>query len=69
MQLTYASEEEVLVSATQVLVISNGEALVLVDWTSDTQTTHSPETYTVDMQAMVDGQTFGDESQGVFGPF
>jgi len=49
----------VLVSATDVIVIDNGEASVELDWTTDTLTTHSPEDYTACVQAIVDGQYFG----------
>jgi hypothetical protein len=61
--------QEVLASATQLLAIDNGEALVSVDWTTDQLITHSPETYTACVQAMVNGQTFGLENCAAFGPF
>ena len=59
----------VLVSDTTVLVIDQGEAFVEVDWTTDTNLTHSPESYTACVQAMFNGQDFGVPNCGVFGPF
>ena len=61
--------QEVLVSATQVLAIDQGDALVQVDWTTDMFITHSPEDYTACVQAMVNGQAFGVENCTAFGPF
>lgn len=61
--------QEVLVSATTVLAIDQGQALVSVDWTTDPNLTHSPETYTSCVQAIVDGQPFGVESCTSFGPY
>ncbi len=59
----------VLVSDTTVLVIDQGLALVEVDWTTDTNLTHSPEDYTVCVQAMFNGQDFGVPNCRTFGPF
>ena len=61
--------QELLVSATELIAVDNGEALVSVDWTTDLLITHSPETYTACVQAMVDGQPFGLENCAAFGPF
>lgn len=61
--------QELLVSATTVLAIDQGDALVSVDWTTDPNLTHSPESYTACIQAMVDGQPFGAENCTTFGPF
>jgi hypothetical protein len=61
--------QELLVSETTILAIDQGQALVSLDWTTDPNLTHSPETYTVCVQAMVDGQPFGVENCTSFGPF
>ena len=61
--------QELLVSSTTLVAIDQGEALVLVDWTADPNLTHSPETYTACVQAMVDGQPFGVINCSAFGPF
>jgi len=61
--------QEVLVSATELLGMDQVDAFVLVDWTTDTSITHSPEDYTVCVQAIVDGQAFGAEYCRTLGPF
>jgi hypothetical protein len=61
--------QELLVSATDLLVKDPGEALVSVAWTTDPNITHSPETYTACVQAMVDGQPFGAVNCSSFGPY
>lgn len=61
--------EELLVSTTQVLAIEPEQALVSVNWTSDLNITHSPETYTACVQTMIAGQPFGAENCVAFGPF
>ncbi len=61
--------QTLLVSATTLLALDQGDALVMVDWTTDPNTTHSPEDYTACIQAMVDGQPFGAENCTTFGPF
>jgi hypothetical protein len=58
--------QEILVSATQVIFIDQVDALVEMDWTTDLLTTHSPETYTVCIQPMVNGQAFGNNHCGDF---
>ena len=59
----------VLVSDTTLLAIDQGDALVEVDWTTDTNLTHSPESYTVCLQAMFNGQDFGVPNCTTFGPY
>lgn len=61
--------QELLVSEAIVLGIDAGEALVSVNWTTDSTITHSPETYTACVQAMVDGQAFGARNCSAFGPY
>lgn len=61
--------QEVLVNAATVVIIDQGDAIISVDWVTDEIITASPETYTVCVQAMVDGQPFGLENCADFGPF
>jgi len=61
--------QEDLVSSTQFIGGDQNISVISVAWTSDTNLTHSPETYTVCVQAMVDGQAFGDENCTAYGPF
>ncbi len=61
--------QELLVSDANFLIEDQGDVLVSVAWTADLIITHSPETYTVCVQAMVDGQPFGVENCTSFGPF
>ncbi len=51
--------QEVLVSGTTLLGADAFDAIVIVDWTTDMLITHSPEDYTVCVQAMVNNQPFG----------
>jgi hypothetical protein len=62
-------EQEILVSETNLLVEDQGDALVSLDWTTDTNLTHSPEDYTVCLHAVVSGQQFGVENCITFGPY
>lgn len=61
--------QEVLVSETMFLAEDAGQALVSVDWTTDPNVTHSPETYTVCLQAFYNGLPFGAANCTTFGPF
>ncbi len=61
--------QELLVSATELLATDAGQALVSVNWTTDLLITHTPETYTACVQAMVNGQPFGAENCADFGPY
>jgi hypothetical protein len=63
--------QELRVSATALLGVDQGQALVSVDWPigTDPNLTHSPETYTACIQAMVNGLPFGAENCTSFGPF
>lgn len=61
--------QELLVSETTIFAIDNGEALVIVGWDTDAIITHSPETYTVCVKAVVGGLPFGSENCKAFGPF
>ena len=61
--------QELLVSETVLFGEDQGEALVIVDWDTDGFITHSPETYTVCVAAMVDDQLFGAENCRDFGPY
>jgi hypothetical protein len=58
-----------LVSATTHLATDQGESLVSVDWNTDVNITHSPETYTACVQAMYNGLPFGVVNCTSFGPF
>lgn len=61
--------QELLVSESSFVGGDEELAIVSVDWTTDPNLTHSPETYTACVQAMVDGQPFGAENCAAFGPF
>ena len=62
--------QEMLVSAIPIIFIDPGtDALIGVEWTTDTNLTHSPETYTACVLSMVNGQPFGVENCTSFGPF
>jgi hypothetical protein len=58
-----------LVSGTTHLATDQGESLVSVDWHTDVNITHSPESYTVCVQAMYNGLPFGVVNCSTFGPF
>jgi len=61
--------QEALVSATTLLVEDQGDALVSVNWTTDPNLTHSPEDYTVCLQAFYNDLPFGVANCATFGPY